>query len=200
MAPLSVHSSSGGATSVVPTSKARRLQHLADRLIGGDAAGGDQRGRRAVARAEQPQARAQPVEHDIDHRLLKAGAKIGDVLIAERRDLFGFQPQRGLQAGQREIGAPCGRASAAAARSGSGCRARLPSRPAVRPDSRGRAAWRSCRRPRRWRRPAWCRAAHSRRRRARRRSGCGRRRRETGNRETACRRSAARSAHALPDD
>ena len=43
-----MHSSGGGATSSVPASKATRLQHLADRLVGGDAAGGDQRGRRAV--------------------------------------------------------------------------------------------------------------------------------------------------------
>ena len=117
----------------------------------------------------------------------------------ERRDLLGFEPQRGLQAGQREIRLRAGRASAAAARSAPDCRAAPPSRPAARRDSRGRAAWRSCRRPRRWRRRWWCRAARSRRRRAPRRSGCGRRRRGTGNRETACRRSAARSAHAPRD-
>ena len=62
------------------------LQHLADRLVGGDAAGGDQRGRRAVAVAEQLQAGAQPVVDDLDNRLLERGAEIGDVLVAERRD------------------------------------------------------------------------------------------------------------------
>ena len=53
--------------------------------------------------AEQAQAGAQPVEHHFHHRLLERGAQIGDVLVGERRDFFGFQPQRGLQAGQREI-------------------------------------------------------------------------------------------------
>ena len=104
----------------------------------------------------------------------------------ERRDLLGFQPQRGLQSGQRKIRLRRGRASAAAAaKRDADCRAPPPSRPAARRDSRGRAASRSCRTPRRWRRPWWCRAARSRRRRAPRRSGCGRRRRGTGNRETA---------------
>ena len=55
-------------------------------------------------RAEQAQARAQPVEHHVDHRLLERGAQIGDVLVGERRDFFRFQPQRGLQAGEREVG------------------------------------------------------------------------------------------------
>ena len=70
----------------------------------------------------------------------------------------------------------------------------------VRRDSRGRAALRSCRRPRRWRRRQSCRAARNRRRRAPRRSGYDRRTRGTGNRGTACRRSAAPSARALRDD
>ena len=104
MAPLSVHSSSGGTTSDGADFEREALQHLADRLIGGDAAGGDQRGRRAVFGAEHAQAGAQPVEHDIDDRLLERGAQIGDVLVGQRRDLFGFQPQRGLQPGEREIG------------------------------------------------------------------------------------------------
>ena len=62
------------------------LQHLADRLVGGDAAGGDHRGRRAMAGAEQFQAGAQPVVDHLDHRLLERGAEIGDVLVAERGD------------------------------------------------------------------------------------------------------------------
>ena len=79
------------------------LQHLADGLVGGDAAGGDQRCRRVVAFAEQPHAGAQPIEDDLDNRLLKRRAQISDVLVAERRKLLGLQPQCGLQSGQREI-------------------------------------------------------------------------------------------------
>ena len=36
--------------------------------------------------------RPQPVGHDLDDRLLKRSAEIGDVLVAERRDGFGFEP------------------------------------------------------------------------------------------------------------
>ncbi len=79
------------------------VQHLADRLVGGDATGGDQRGRLAERVAKHAQAATQPVRHHVDHRLLKRRAQIGDVLVGERSDLLGRQPQRGLQSGQREI-------------------------------------------------------------------------------------------------
>src|SRR5262245_22295303 len=71
--------------------------------MGGDPAGRNQRGGRAETRAEQSQARAQAVEHYIDNCLLKPGAKIGDVLVAERSDLLRFESQRGLEARQREV-------------------------------------------------------------------------------------------------
>ena len=80
------------------------MQDFADRLIGGDAAGANQRGRRADAVAEHAHARAQPVHHHVDHRLLERGAQIGDVLVAQRRDLFRLDAQRRLQPGQRKIG------------------------------------------------------------------------------------------------
>src|SRR5262249_15782469 len=34
---------------------------------------------------------------------LEAGTEIGDILVTERRDFFSFQPQRGLEAREREI-------------------------------------------------------------------------------------------------
>ena len=48
-------------------------------------------------------ARSRSIDH-VDHRLLERGAQIGDVLIAQRRDLSGFEAQRRLQAGQGKIG------------------------------------------------------------------------------------------------
>ena len=109
--------------------------------------------RRAELARNMLQAGAQPVEHHVDHRLLERGAQIGDVLIAQRRDLLGFEAQRGLQARQRKIGVVTAGHRPRQRETASGRRAPLPSRPAVRPDSRGRAASPSCRRPRRSRRP-----------------------------------------------
>ena len=48
-------------------SNATRCSTLRIASVGGDAAGGDQRGRRAETLAKQPEAGAQPVGHDIDH-------------------------------------------------------------------------------------------------------------------------------------
>ncbi len=162
------------------------MQHVADRLVGGDAAGDDQRGRRAVARAEQPQAGAQPVGDDVDHRLLERGAEIGDVLVDKRRDRFGFEPQRGLQARRTRSRLPCGRCIGRGSAKRVGIAARgllLDLRPAgiaqaqqLRGLVEGLADGVV---------DASCRAARNRRRRAPRGSGCGRRRRGTGNRETA---------------
>jgi len=47
IAPLSVQSAGGGMIKVVCAFAANILQRAADRLVGGDAAGGDQRARRA---------------------------------------------------------------------------------------------------------------------------------------------------------
>ncbi len=57
MAPLSVHKRRRRHHQHGAGLERDVMQHLADRLIGGDAAGGDQRGRLAVALAEQLQAR-----------------------------------------------------------------------------------------------------------------------------------------------
>ena len=186
MAPLSVQSSGGGATSSMPAS----MREPAAAPCGSP--GWRRRRRRRPARsacrigcgtcASRQRSRS---EHGVDHRLLERGAQVGDVVFAERRDLFGFEPHGGLKPGQREIRLRPAVHRPRQRETLRDRRAPQASRPAGRPDSRGRAASRSCRKPRRWRRPSWCRAAHSRRRRARRRSGCGRRRRETGNRETA---------------
>ena len=75
------------------------MQDFADRLVSGDSAGANQRGRRADARNKHLKTDAQPVQHHVAHRLLKRCAKIGDVGVAERRNFFRFQPQRRLQAG-----------------------------------------------------------------------------------------------------
>ena len=80
------------------------MQDLADRLVGGDAAGADQRIGRADTLAEHAQAGAQPIHHDIDHRLLERGAEVGDILVAQRRDFLRLEAQRRLEAGQRKIG------------------------------------------------------------------------------------------------
>src|SRR5687768_14343954 len=80
------------------------MQYLADRLIGGDAAGSDQRGRRAIALAEDAQAGPQPILDRLDDSLLERGAQIGDILVGQWRDLLRFEPQRSLQSRQREVG------------------------------------------------------------------------------------------------
>ena len=194
-------SSGGGATSTVRPSKARRLSDVADRLVGGDAAGGDQRGRPAVAARGIAQTGAQPIDDHVDHRLLERRAEVGArpgrcsgaIFSASSRTAV-FRPESEKSA----FGPPSHRT-----RQREAFRIALPrppARPAARPDRRARAASPSCRRLRRWHRRPWCRAARNRRRRARPRSGCGRPRPGTGNKETACRRSAAPSAHALRDD
>ena len=157
------------------------LQHLADRLVGGDAAGGDQRGRRAVAargtaagrRAAGRAPRRPPPAGTRRRGRRRPGRVSGAIFSASSRSAV-FRPESEKSASVR----PCiGRGSAK--RVGIAARGLLLDlRPAR--IAEARAAWRSCRRPRRWRRRPWCRAARSRRRRAPRRSGCGRRRRGTG--------------------
>jgi hypothetical protein len=79
------------------------LQYFPDRLVGGDAAGSHQRRGCVVAKTEHLQAGAQPVMHHLHHGLLERCAKICDILVAERGDSLGFEPQRGLEPGQREV-------------------------------------------------------------------------------------------------
>jgi hypothetical protein len=50
------------------------VQYFANRLVGGDAAGHDQRRRCTILRAEQAQAGAQAVKHHIDNCLLERRA------------------------------------------------------------------------------------------------------------------------------
>src|SRR5262249_41636918 len=80
------------------------VEALPDRLICSNAAGRNQCSRCSKAGTEQYQARPQPVEDDVDDRLLEACAKISDILIAERSDFFRFKAQRGLQSRERKIG------------------------------------------------------------------------------------------------
>ncbi len=79
------------------------MQHLADRLVGRDPAGGDQRRRFAEAVVKKAQPATQSVQHHLDHRLLERRAQVGDVLVGERRDPLGREPQRRLQSRQREV-------------------------------------------------------------------------------------------------
>ena len=176
------------------------LQRRADRLIGGDAAGGDQCARHAESLAKQlaGRRRAGPAV-DFQHGGLERGAEIGDVLRLQRAMRPISLAHGRLQPGEREIGVRDARASAAERRSASDRRSPRRVRPAGRRGRAGRAASRPCRRLRPWRRRAWCRAAHSRRRRAPRRTGYARRRRGTGSREIPARRSAAASARGLRD-
>ena len=58
------------------------LQRAADGAVGGDAAGRDQRPRRAEILLEQSQADAEPVGGRFQHRGLEARAEIADVLVA----------------------------------------------------------------------------------------------------------------------
>ena len=76
------------------------MQHFADRLVGGDTAGANHRCGIADPGPKQAQPGAQPILDDIDHRLLKRGAEIGDIAVAQRRNFFRFKPQRGLEPGE----------------------------------------------------------------------------------------------------
>ena len=54
------------------------MQDFADRLVGGNAAGANQRRGRAETIAEHAHSGAQPVHDHVDDRLLERGAQIGD--------------------------------------------------------------------------------------------------------------------------
>ena len=79
IAPLSVQSFGGGATSGTPGLGAEARHRLADRAVGRDAAGDDDRLRGADPFAKQPEADAHPVLDHVDDRRLERGAEVGDV-------------------------------------------------------------------------------------------------------------------------
>ncbi len=84
---------------------ANRVERRLEPLIGGDAAGHHQRALRLRPKPldiDVEGARG-PVADDIGHRLLEAGAEIGDVLLAERRARLHRVPERGLEPGEREM-------------------------------------------------------------------------------------------------
>ena len=104
IAALSVHSAGGGTTKRHLVLQGDVEQRIADRLVRSDAAGGDQRGRRAELLAEHPQAIAQPVGHHLDNCQLERRGEVGDIAVGQRRDLLRLEAHRSLEAGQREIG------------------------------------------------------------------------------------------------
>ena len=158
---------SGGATSCRPASAAKRAAARAG-------SPGWRRRRppppaRSACRDCSRKARsasARAVDHDVDHGAPGSEAQRSATSVCgQRRDALRLEPHGGLQPGEREVRRWRGPASAAASAKRSGSpRSRLASPPAGRPDRAGPAAWRPCRRPRRWRRRWWCRAARSRRR------------------------------------
>jgi hypothetical protein len=70
---------------------------------------------------------SRPLDDDVDDGRLERGGKVEDVALAKRGDRLGRQPKRGLQAGEREVGARPAEADAAG-RSGPGRRRVRPSR------------------------------------------------------------------------
>ena len=86
-------------------------------LIGGDPAGDHQHALRPLPGVPlvKREAARRPVGDDVGDRLLEARAEIGDVLLAQRRARQRLVPERGLEAGQREMRLARGQASAAAA-------------------------------------------------------------------------------------
>ena len=153
MAPLSVHSAGGGATRRHRSSKSDAMQGVADRLIGRDAAGANQRGRRAEPLAEHPQAvraagrvtTSTTACWNEAQRSATSWSLSGAIFSASSRSAV-LSPDSEKSASCRPaIGRGSAKPLAVAAR-------RLAARPAARRDSRGRGASRSCRRPRRWRR------------------------------------------------
>jgi len=83
--------------------KSKAVEHLSDSLVCGDAACGNQRARSPEACTEKHQTGTQPIEHNLDNRLLEARTEISDVFVAKRSDFFSFQSQRGFESGERKI-------------------------------------------------------------------------------------------------
>ena len=103
MAPLSVHSSAGGTTSAVPVSNAMRCSTLRIASLAATPPAATSAVGLPITLLEHLHAGAQPVGDHVDHGLLERSAQIADVVVAQRRDLLGFEPQRGLQAREREV-------------------------------------------------------------------------------------------------
>ena len=105
MAALSVQSSSGGKINVKLLCLRRLGERGAQALIGGDAPR-DNEGALGVGSHRLDidlHCALGAVADDVGRGLLEAGAEIGDGLFAERRALHGFMPERGLEAGEREM-------------------------------------------------------------------------------------------------
>src|SRR5262249_26295975 len=83
--------------------ESKAVEYLSERLVCGYTACGNERARGPEARTEKGQTGTQPVEHNIDNRLLEAGTEIGHIFVAERRNFLRLEAQRGLKAGEREI-------------------------------------------------------------------------------------------------
>ncbi len=123
----------------------RALQGMADRAIGADAAGNDQRAGLAEVFPEMADADAGAVNHAIHDGCLERGAEISHILIIQRLDGFGGEPHGGFEPGEREI-----RVWLAEERAGQlkTARDRHPARRFRRPghrESPGSASWRPCR-------------------------------------------------------
>ena len=105
MAALSVQRSSGGRIRGEALLGGDFGERRAQALIGGNAAGNDERLLRVVPERIGIKLHGAPraVADDIGRCLLEARAKIGDVLIAERRPLHRLVPERGLQSREREM-------------------------------------------------------------------------------------------------
>ena len=79
IAPLSVHSLHRRRDQRQPGLRAEARHRLADRAVGGDAAGDDDRLRGADPLAKQPEPDPQPILDHVDDRRLERGAEVGDV-------------------------------------------------------------------------------------------------------------------------
>src|SRR3954464_117748 len=115
IAPLSVQSAGGGIINVVcacpaTACNAPRIAWLpapppaATRAGGGHASSAAQRARRAELLRKQPETDAQSVSRRFEHRRLKAGAEIANVLRLYWIKPAGLVAHRGLQSRQREMG------------------------------------------------------------------------------------------------
>ena len=103
IAPLSVQSSAGGTTSLMPPSNATRCSTLRIASLAATPPAATSAVGAPIARAEHLHAGAQPIVDQLHHRLLERRAQISHVLVGERRDPLGLDPQRGLQPRQRKI-------------------------------------------------------------------------------------------------
>ena len=178
IAALSVHSHSGGATNGRPWRAASDRQRGANRLVGGDAAGDDQRG----GLREGGDGAGGAIDKAIGRRLLEGGGEVGAFAVAGVRQGLPLPEHGGFEAGEGEM-----RFVAAEQRARQGEAVRVAGlwprvRPPGRRGSRGRGLSQSCRRLRRPHRRWWWRDGGSGRRLRRRAAGNGRPRRAAADR------------------